>query len=352
MAKTKTFRRGHGRTRRGALLAAVVLLAAGLLALSIYGVIKLSGGTPESDPSPETSETGSRKTEGRTTTVPPTTTTTYPTLSPDATAQLDGALTARNVILYDETHDKILFTRDETARCNPASLTKLMTAAVAAKYATGEDYEIGSEINLRDLQASSAYLRSGMKMTLPQLLEALLLPSGGDAAYSLAVITARRLNPDEQLSNMEAAQRFCDLMNQTAAEIGAVDTHFVNPDGMYHTNHATTAADLLKILRFACSIPEVREAISLPSVSFTTVDGKSLTYTNTNRLLNTRTAYFYQYATGGKTGYTDEAGYCLGATAEKSGVKLMAIVMGCAEENARFTEATALFNAGFALAGV
>ena len=352
MAKTKTFRRGRG--RRSGLLALVVVLAAGLLALSIYGITKLTGRAPESDPNPtpETSETGSRKPFGRTTTAPPTTTTTYPSLSPDAVAQLDGTLAGRNILLYDETHDKILFARDETARCNPASLTKLMTAAVAAKYATGEDYEIGSEINLRDLQASSAYLRSGMKLTLPQLLDALLLPSGGDAAYSLAVITARRLYPDEQLSNMEAAQRFCDLMNQTAAEIGAADTHFVNPDGMYHTNHATTTADLLKILQFACSIPQVREAISLPSASFTTVDGKSLSYTNTNRLLNSRTAYYYQYATGGKTGYTDEAGYCLAATAEKSGVKLMAIIMGCPEENARFTDAAALFNAGFALAGV
>lgn len=350
MAKTKTFRRG--RRRRTGLLALVAVLAAGLLALSIYGVVKRGGNSPEDAPSPGTSESGGSKTGGRTTTTPPTTTTTYPSLSPDAVSQLDGTLTGHSILLYDETHDKILFARDETARCNPASLTKLMTAAVAAKYATGEDYEIGSEINLRDPQASSAYLRSGMKLTLPQLLEALLLPSGGDAAYSLAVITARRLYPDEQLSNMEAAQRFCDLMNQTAAEIGANNTHFVNPDGMYHTNHATTAADLLKILQFACSVPQVREAISLPSVSFTTVDGKALSYTNTNRLLNNRTAYFYPYATGGKTGFTDEAGYCLGATAEKSGVKLMAIIMGCEEENARFTDAAALFNAGFTLAGV
>ena len=74
----------------------------------------------------------------------------------------------------------------------------------------------------------------------------------------------------------------------------------------------------------------------------------ALTYTNTNRLLNAATPYYYSYCTGGKTGFTDEAGYCLVSTAEKNGVQLMALVYGCAEENARFTESAALFEAGFA----
>lgn len=345
MAKTKTFRRNRARQRRIRILLLAVVVALVLLVAGVWGVTVL---LHQNAPAGESG--GAQPTDGGTTSAPTTTTTTYPDLSADAVAQLDALLTGRNILLYDETHGKVLYAREESAACYPASLTKLMTAAVAAKYATGDPYEIGSEVYLCDPQASSAYLKLGTKLTLPQALNALLLPSGADAAYALAVTTARRLYPSEELSNFEAAQRFCDLMNQTAAEIGCTDTRFINPDGIYHTNHTTTAADLLKILQFARSFPAVREAMGLPSVSFDTEDGKTYSYTNTNRLLNTRTPYYYSYCTGGKTGYTDEAGYCLAATAEKDGVTLLVLVLGCAEENARFTEAAALFNAGFALA--
>lgn len=347
MAKTSTFRRNR---RRQSVLALVAVLGVALLTLGLYLLTRYTGLTPPAADGDAAATGGAANRVTTTSTV--VTTTTYPTLSAETVGELEATLSGKYILLYDATHDKVLFSRNEGARCNPASLTKMMTAAVAAKYATDEPFEIGTEINLRDLQASSAYLPYGVTLTLPQLLQAMLLPSGGDAAYALAVTTARRLYPDETLSNMEAAQRFCDLMNETAAEIGAVDTHFVNPDGMYHTNHASTANDLLKILQFACSFAPVKEAMSLSSVSFTSVDGKEFSYVNTNRLLNSRTSYYYPYATGGKTGFTDEAGYCLASTAEKEGVRLMAIVMGCEEENARFTDSATLFNAGFALAGV
>lgn len=339
MRKTKTFRR---RSHRRALIGTiVVLMAAALLALAIGGITVL---LDQNAASP--SDGGSSSPKGE----EPTTTTTYPDLSAEAVTQLENSLTGRNILLYDATHDKVLYARGESEPCYPASLTKLMTAALAAKYATGESYEVGQEVSLRDAQSSSAYLKPGMKLTLPQMLNALLLPSGGDAAYSLAVTTARRLYPDEELSNFAAAQRFCDLMNQTAAEIGATDTHFINPDGIYHTNHITTAGDLLKILQFALSFDEVRVALSLPGVSFTTEDGKTLSYTNTNQLLRPGTPHHYPHATGGKTGYTEEAGYCLAAVAEKDGVTLLSLVLGCPEEGGRFTDTAALFDAGFALA--
>ncbi len=270
-----------------------------------------------------------------------------PALSAETLAQLEGSLTARNILLYDETHDTVLFSRAADEPCYPASLTKLLTAAVAVRYAGEEPFTVDKAVYLRDPQASSAYLKIGMKLTLPQMLDALLLPSGADAAYQLAVTTARRLHPEEELSNFDAAMQFCDLMNETAAEIGAENTFFVNPDGIYHTNHVTTATDMLAIMRYAQSVPAVKEAMSLPSVNFTTEDGQQLGYVNTNRLMNVNSPYYYSYCTGGKTGSTDESGYCLGAVAEKGGVRLYALVFGCTEENARFAEATALFEAGF-----
>ncbi len=340
MAKTKTFRHArHKRVLRRLLpvfLIAVLLLAL-LLAVFIHWGSR--GSTADTPPKKENS-----------TTLPTTTTTTLPTMADTTVTQLTDTLSAKNALLFDVTNERVLFEHNADVVCPPASLTKIMTAAVAAKYATEENFVIGREVYLTDPQASSAYLKLGMELTLPQMLQALLLPSGGDAAYALAVHTARRLYPDEELSNFDAATRFCDLMNKELQEIGAADTHFVNPDGIYHTFHVTTANDMLKILRFAWQFDAVRDALCSPRVSFTAVSGEELSYTNTNRLLNTYfPATYYIHAIGGKTGFTDEAGYCLASVAEKNGVQLIAVVLGCADENLRFTESTLLYEAGFAL---
>lgn len=320
----------------------VFIIAVLVLAIILGIAIALGGGGNGNG--------GSTGTTGSTTAPTTTTTTALPTLSDATVTQLADSMSAKNALLYDVTNGRVLYERDADVVCPPASLTKIMTAAVAAKYANGENYVIGQEVYLTDPQASSAYLKLGMELTLPQMLQALLLPSGGDAAYSLAVHTAQRLYPDENLSNFEAATRFCDLMNQELAAIGATDSHFVNPDGMYHTFHVTTANDMLKILQFAWEFDEVRTALCSPRVSFTTVDGKELSYTNTNRLLNTYfPATYYVNAIGGKTGYTDEAGYCLASVAEKNGTQYIAIVLGCDDENKRFTESILLYEAGYAL---
>jgi len=269
-------------------------------------------------------------------------------LSGEVTASLNSSITASNVLLYDVTHDRVLFARGAEEQIHPASLTKLMTAAVAVKYATGEDYTVGREVYLKDPQASSAYLSVGTVLTLEQMLQAMLLPSGADAAYCLAVTTIKRMYPEENLSDFKAAERFCDLMNEELKAIGADATFFVNPDGMDHTYHLSTASDMQKVFSFALSFPQVREAVGMATSTFTPEKGKQVTYVNTNRLLNRNTPYYYQYCTGGKTGSTGRAGYCLGSVAEKDGVTLMALVFGCKEENLRFTESAALFNAGFA----
>ena len=341
MSNKKTFRRNRSRRLRVALFI-LIFLAMVALVLGAISLFKRPDTTPVPGSDPDDPS-------GTTSTTLAPTTTTLPVLSNETVASLSTSLTARNALLYDATNDRVLYAKATGEPCYPASLTKMMTAAVAAKYATEEPFTVGREVYLKDPQASSAYLKIGMELTLPQMLQALLLPSGGDAAYCLGVTTILRLYPEEELSNFEAAMRFCDLMNEELAAIGAKNSFFVNPDGMYHTNHVTTPEDMLKILQFALSFEDVRVAMSSPSVTFTTVDGKDLTYINTNRLLNQNTAYYYPYCTAGKTGYTDEAGYCLASTAEKDGVELIAIVFGCAEENARFTESVTLFNSGFAL---
>ena len=124
----------------------------------------------------------------------------------------------------------------------------------------------------------------------------------------------------------------------------------MNPDGMHHTFHVTTANDMLKILQFAWQFDVVRDALCTPRTAFTTVDGQALSYTNTNRLLNANyPSLYYANAIGGKTGFTDQAGYCLASVAQKDDVQLFAIVLGCADQDLRFTESTALYEAGFGI---
>ncbi len=345
MNKTSTFRNKRRRQILRRLLP-VFVIAVLVLALAV-GVLFFLFRNSSNTPTGGDTDGGADYSDE----TPVTTTTTLASLSNEAAAQLSATLTAKHVLLYDATNDRVLYEKDAGVTCAPASLTKIMTAAVAAKYnQSSQNYLVGNEVYLKEAGASSAYLKLGMELTLPQMVQALLLPSGGDAAYCLAVHTARMVYPEEEMSNFEAATRFCELMNEELKNIGAQSSCFMNPDGMHHTFHVTTAADMLKILDFAWQYDAVREALCTPQASFTTVDGQKLSYTNTNRLLNPHfPAYYYANALGGKTGFTDEAGYCLASVAEKNGVRLLAVVLGCADENLRFTESTALYEAGFAL---
>lgn len=347
MSQTKTSRNKRRRRMMRRLLP-VLIIGVVILAL-LVGVLFALINNQNNTPTGGDSNGG----DGNGTGEPPVTTTTtaLATMSQETVTQLDTTLSATHMLLYDATNDRVLYEKEADVVCAPASLTKIMTAAVAAKYNTPEStFVVGTEVYLKDPDASSAYLKLGMELTLPQMTQALLLPSGGDAAYCLAAHTARRVYPEEQMSDFEAATRFCELMNEELKAIGAENSRFMNPDGMHHTFHVTTAEDMLKILQFAWQFDAVREALCAPQVAFTTVDGKELSYTNTNRLLNPRfPSLYYQHVLGGKTGFTDQAGYCLASVAEKDGVRLFAVVLGCADENLRFTESTALYEAGFAL---
>lgn len=284
----------------------------------------------------------SSATVGTTTAAPTTTTTTYATL---AAAELDAQMQCRGVLLYDATHDTVLYRLRASSSdiYYPASLTKLLTAAVACR-CLPEDavLTVGSEIALTEWDASMAYLSQGSTLTLPEVLDALLLRSGADAAYCIAVNVARSLSADP-LTDTEAVEAFVQLMNDTAKELGATHSYFVTPDGYHDLYHCTTAEDLLKIALYADSFPLIHRCVG---------QAESDGYTNTNELLLPDSEHYYPYATGLKTGFTDEAGCCLAASAEKDGVRLYAILLGGAESAGRFEDARLLFDRGFALAGV
>ena len=147
------------------------------------------------------------------------------------------------IILGNVTDNKVLYSKNENEKCYPASLTKLVTALVAMDYAAADTpITVGNEIYMIDPASSRAYLTVGTRLTKEQLLQALLLPSGNDAAYAMAVQVGRLIANDSALSNQAALDLFISKMNEKAASLGCTGTHFANPDGIHRDDHYTTAA--------------------------------------------------------------------------------------------------------------
>lgn len=242
---------------------------------------------------------------------------------------------------------KIIYAKNPTARCYPASLTKLLTVAVAADY-VDEDYlfKVGDEIDLVAKDASKAYVAKGDVLNFKQLTDAVLLPSGNDAAYVMAVGVARAYAKNDKLPVEEAVNLFAELMNRKAAQLGCTGSNFVVPDGYHDPNHFTTAEDMLKIVMNAYQVDIIRNAVCKVKETYV-ISGRTMTFTNLNKLIRTDSSYYYEGALGLKTGFTDEAGYCLAAVAKKNGKEVFAVIMGAPMDSLRYSDAIAAFNYSF-----
>ena len=263
-------------------------------------------------------------------------------------AFIDRNTFSGRVVLYDVTAGEMLYSKDAAEKCAPASLTKLMTALVAIKH-TPEDYvfTVGNELSLVLPGSSVANLWSGNQLNLTQMLQGLLMKSGNDAAYVLAVHVGRLIEGDENLSNTAAVKAFCKEMNAMAKELGCKNTNFVNPDGYHADKHLTTAEDMLKICIASLEDPIISAVVATDKVDTTLVSGRQISWKNSNLLLDKNSRYYYKWATGLKTGTTDEAGYCLAASATKDGRTTIAVVLGAGEENGRWDDARGLLELSF-----
>ena len=321
--------RRKARTRNALILLTVFCVTALLVTVA---ALTFFNQPPEQTPPPETEVTP-------TTPAKPTVTMPLPQTF------VDNNTSAEYIVLYDVTGDKMLYGKNEKEKCYPASTTKLLTSLVTLKYAKSDTvFTVGDEIRLIDPQSSVAYLRIGHRLDLQTMLEAIMLPSGNDAAYTAAANVGRIIAGDPSLSATAAIARFCEEMNKTAKSLGATHSHFANPDGIHDPNHYTTAADLAKIAKAALKEPLLAKVVGQEKVVRTFLSGESgITWYNTNALLRTDQRFLFEGATGMKTGHTDQAGYCLAASAERNGVTLLAIVMNCDTANARFEDASGLF---------
>ena len=268
MAKT-IFRRKKQRKNRLIVAVIACILAVALTVGIIAIALSNSDGTASSD--------GAQ-------TAPTTTTTTRPTLPK---AFIDNNTFSESIVLYDATNDQMLYSKNADEKRAPASLTKMITALVALDYTKPEDtITVGSEINLIGYNSSTANLSVGNKLTMKQLLQALLVKSGNDAAYVIAVHVGRIIAKDPKLDRYAAVSKFCEAMNKKATDLGCSETtHFSNPDGYHADDHNTTANDMLKASKALLDNTLLREIVGTPLVKAKLASGGTKTWKNSNYLL-------------------------------------------------------------------
>ena len=245
-------------------------------------------------------------------------------------------------LLIDANTGKVLYEKKAYEKMYPASTTKLMTAILTLENCKLTDVATVSHNAIFSIPVgySHANLQEGEKLTVEQLLNVLLIPSANDAAVVLA----------EHISG--SVSEFCKLMNQKAKELGCKNTNFVNPNGIHDKNHYSTSYDLSLIGKYAMKFPDIMRIAMVTQYTLP----KTNKYNKTDRIFNATNAlinneslntYYYPYATGLKTGYTDSAGSCIVTTAKKGEMKLLLVVLNSDSVEKRYEDCIHLFNYGF-----
>lgn len=220
-----------------------------------------------------------------------------------------------------------------------ASMSKIVTAVTALHYVEPDTvFTVGTELQLVQPGASTSFIAKGHRLTLYHLLMGMLLPSGCDASYTIAVNVARIVAEDPEMGDAEAVEYFCGLMNELAADLGAVNSHFVNPDGWDNDEHYTTVHDLALLAAHAMEYEAIREIVSTPEKWVMFASGENITWRNSNALLHAESGYYHPGAVGMKTGTTSKAGNCLLSVIEQDGVLYVAVVAGSPTRNGRYED--------------
>ena len=230
-----------------------------------------------------------------------------------AHAQSEPPLTnAQNLIVLSD-FNEVLYERNSRERIPLASLTKLMTAIVVMRNA---DLNGLTRIVEHDMVGEATMgLVYDDELTIGDLLYGLMIPSGNDAAMALARTVGWR---EGDATPEQSVDRFVQMMNATARQIGLRDTHFQNPHGLDADHHYSTAFDVAIMLRTALNYPEIRERMTTSAIRV----GNYYDLYSNNPLLRDRSDYL-----GGKTGLTDNAGFCLATAARRDGRMVIAVVM-------------------------
>lgn len=223
-------------------------------------------------------------------------------------------ISAESACLINADSGQVIYSKNPHKRLAPASTTKMMTALVAAESGKWEDMIYFSK-NACSQEGSRVYLEEGDSARLGDIVCAMLLNSGNDAAVAAAEYVC------------ESEEKFAEKMTERAKSIGAVNTSFENPSGLDGENHFSTAYDLALIGREVLNNPLLSDIAATKNSVFTSGKGNVTYLKNHNKML-----WQYEGANGIKTGYTKKAGRCLVSSASRGGVRLIAVTMHAAND--------------------
>ena len=261
---------------------------------------------------------------------------------------------AKAVVLADMDSGRLLFEMNKDEQRSPASLTKIMTVLLAVEALERGEVSLDEMVTAQadclaglNTDSSTSGIQPGEIISYQDLLYCAMVHSANEACNILA----------HRVSGSVPA--FVELMNRRAAELGCTNTHFSDPNGLSNENHYTTAYEMYLITREALEHPLFAEICNTRGYDMAATNlSQARSFANSNALITADSeygsSYVYPAAAGVKTGFTQLAGYCLVSTAEKDGVRLLAVVMGCdgwlnagIDEYENFTDTIKLYNWAF-----
>lgn len=244
---------------------------------------------------------------------------------------------AKAAVLMDASSGEVLFAQNAHKRLPPASVTKVMIMLLILEGCESGKISFKDTVTISERAASMGgsqmYMEPGEQHTVEELLKGVAMVSANDACVALA----------EHLAG--SVEIFVEKMNKRAQDLGMKDSNFVNTNGLPVANHYTSAYDIAVMSRALIAFPETANwftkwqdtiKVGLPGKE------KEFGLTNTNKLIKQ-----YPGAIGIKTGFTQDAGYCLSGAAERDGTRLIGVILGCTTSNIRFAEIKKMLDYGF-----
>ena len=239
-----------------------------------------------------------------------------------------------SAILLEVSTGKVIYEKNANARLAPASMTKIMSMLLIMEAIDSGKLSFEDDVVISDsassMGGSQIFLQTGEKYKVKELLKGIAIASGNDAVVAMA----------EKVHGSVSA--FVEAMNNKASALGLTNTHFDNPHGLESQNHYTTAKDMSIMALELLKHERILEFTSIYEDYLKKPDGSSIWLVNTNRLVR-----FYEGVDGLKTGFTNEAGYCITTTAKKGDMRLLSIVMKAETSDLRSKDTVSLLNYGF-----
>ncbi len=245
---------------------------------------------------------------------------------------------AKSAVLIDGSSGRVLFAQNEKEHLPPASVTKVMTLLLVMEGCENGRISLDDKVTVSERAASMGgsqmYMEPGEQHTVEELIKGVIMVSANDGCVALS----------EHLCG--SVESFVERMNERAQELGLRDSHFVNTNGLPVADHYSCAYDIgmisAELMKFENARPwftawQEDIEVGLPGKE------SSFTLTNTNKLIRS-----YSGAIGVKTGFTQDAGYCLSGAAQRDSTRLIGVVLGCESSKIRFAEMAKLLDHGFA----